>query len=64
MTAFNCTPESCYEQLQDIHNIQLFLLLDNIPDHLKKPIAEHQFDLIEQLSTKLLMLKEGVLEKG
>ena len=46
--------------LQDINNIQVFLLSGSFPDHLKTAIQEHQLDLIEQLSTMLLMLKSGV----
>ena len=60
MTNFNFTPSNCYEHLENINNVQVFLMSDSCPDHLKESLREHQLDLIEQLSTKLLMLKSTV----
>lgn len=63
MTDFDFTPSNCYEHLQNINNAQIFLMSGSCPEHLRESIQEHQLDLMEQLSTKLLMLKSGVTLK-
>ena len=60
MPKFNFTPSACYEKVQHINNIQVSLLCESIPDHIKAPLLEHQFGLIEELSTMLSMLEQGI----
>ena len=56
-STFSYTPQDCYENLQDIHNIQVFLLSNSCPEELKNELLEHQMNLIDDLSTRLCMLK-------
>jgi hypothetical protein len=52
--------KSCANILNNMNDLQLFLLSDSCPEHVKKALFEKQLDLIETLNMNLALLEDDL----
>lgn len=52
--------DSCSNDLNNMNDLQLFLLSDACPEHLKNSLLEKQLDYIEELNMKLALLNDSL----